>query len=100
LAANINGTIPIFVTDDSSNTEARYRARFYFDPNAVVMANNDNFTRFYGYQGTSTASMQIQLRRAASITLTLEKLLLGDVQGAALNMPTIRSAVVTVRNIG
>ncbi|HET6595245.1 MAG TPA: hypothetical protein VFG81_06460 [Anaerolineales bacterium] len=52
----------IFVTDDTPNAEARYRARFYFDPNSISMANGDNHYIFQGYTGASTAVLRIQFR--------------------------------------
>jgi hypothetical protein len=32
---------PLFVRDDTPQNETRYRARFYFDPNSITMANGD-----------------------------------------------------------
>ncbi len=52
----------IFVTDDTPNAEPRYRARFYFDPNSISMANGDNHYIFQGYAGTSTVVMRLQFR--------------------------------------
>jgi len=52
----------IYVTDDTPNAEPRYRARFYFDPNSIAMANNDAHFLFYGYAGTSTAVLRVELR--------------------------------------
>jgi hypothetical protein len=63
MQAVIDDTTAIYVTDDTPNAEPRYRARFMFDPNGVTMANNDNFSLFYGFQGTATAMLQVQLRR-------------------------------------
>jgi hypothetical protein len=63
LQAVINDATPLYVGDDTPVAEPRYRARFYFDPNSVTMANNDNFSIFYGLQGTATSILQIQLRR-------------------------------------
>jgi hypothetical protein len=64
MQAVIDDTTAIYVTDDSPNLEARYRARFLFDPNSVVMASGDNFSFFFGFQGTSTGIVQAQLRRS------------------------------------
>jgi len=59
----LDDTNPIHVTDDRPNAEPRYRARFYFDPNGVVMANATAHYLFYGYSGTSTVVLRLELRR-------------------------------------
>ena len=41
LAARIDNTTVMYVLDNSPTNEARYRARFYFDPNAITMASGD-----------------------------------------------------------
>jgi hypothetical protein len=63
LQAVIDDNILIYVTDDTPNAEARYRARFYFDPNSIAMANNDAHYVFYGYSGASTVVLRVELRR-------------------------------------
>jgi hypothetical protein len=65
LNALINDNNPIFVTDDSPNAEQRYRARFYFDPNSITMANNDAHFIFMGYAGNSKSILQIQFRQSS-----------------------------------
>jgi hypothetical protein len=67
LRAVINNTTAIYVTDDTPNAESRYRARFYFDPNSITMANGNTHTIFYGYQGTSTAILQVEFRRSSGV---------------------------------
>jgi uncharacterized repeat protein (TIGR01451 family) len=62
--ALINDNVAMFVTDDRPNAEPRYRARFYFDPNGIVMANGDAHYLFYGYQGTTQVVVRVELRRA------------------------------------
>ena len=57
----------IYVTDDSPNAEARYRARFYFDPNTIAMTNGDTHYIFYGYHGASAVVVRVQLRRSAGV---------------------------------
>jgi hypothetical protein len=54
----------IFVTDDSPQAEPRYRARFYFDPNSITMANGNAHYIFYGYTGTSTEVLRVGFRRS------------------------------------
>ena len=61
--ALLNDNIAMFVTDDRPNAEARYRARFYFDPNGIVMANGDTHYLFYGYQGTTQVVLRVEFRR-------------------------------------
>jgi hypothetical protein len=36
------------------------RARFYFDPNSITMANNTAHYLFYGYTGTSTVVLRVE----------------------------------------
>jgi hypothetical protein len=52
----------IYVTDDSPNSEPRYRARFYFDPNSIAMASGDNHRIIVAYAGTSTAVIRCEFR--------------------------------------
>ena len=42
--------------------EPRYRARFYFDPNSIPMANGNTHYIFYGYSGASTVVLRIEFR--------------------------------------
>lgn len=65
LQANINDTTKLYVQDDSPNLESRYRARFYFDPNSITMANGNVHTIFIGYSGASKAVLQVDLRYSA-----------------------------------
>jgi len=62
LQAVINDNNAIYLTDDTPNAESRYRALFYFDPNTISMASNDAHYLFYGYTGTSTVVLRIELR--------------------------------------
>ena len=67
LRAVINNTGSIYVADDTPNSEARYRARFYFDPNSITMSNGNAHYLFYGYTGTSTDILRIEFRRSSSL---------------------------------
>jgi hypothetical protein len=49
----IDDTIANYVTDGTPGGEPRYRARFYFDPNSITMADTNAHALFYGYSGTS-----------------------------------------------
>ncbi len=62
LQAVINANTAMYVTDDRPNTEPRYRARFHFDPNSMSMANADIHYIFYGYSGTTTVVLRMELR--------------------------------------
>ena len=62
LQAVIDDNNAIYLTDLSPEAEPRYRARFYFDPNSIGMANNDRHLIFTGYQGASTMILQFELR--------------------------------------
>src|SRR5687767_2522741 len=50
MRAQINSTTSMDVMDDKPTLETRYRARFYFDPNSIVMASGDTHTIFQGYK--------------------------------------------------
>lgn len=65
MQALINDSNTLYVTDDTPNAEPRYRARFYFDPNTIAMANNDAHIMFYGYTGTSTTMLRIEFRSSS-----------------------------------
>ncbi len=62
MQALINDNTAIYLIDESPASEAHYRARFYFDPNSIVMASSDNHFIFYGYSGTSKIVTRIQFR--------------------------------------
>jgi chitodextrinase len=59
--AVINDNNAIYLTDNTPNAEPRYRARFYFDPNSIVMADRDSHYLFYGYTG-ATSVLRVELR--------------------------------------
>jgi hypothetical protein len=63
LQAVIDDNNPIYVFDESPNAEPRYRVRFYFDPNTMVMAEKDSFYLLYGYSDSSTLGLRIEFRR-------------------------------------
>jgi hypothetical protein len=50
LQALINDNNSLYVADDTPITEARYRARFYYDPNSITMASGNAHYIFYGYR--------------------------------------------------
>jgi hypothetical protein len=62
LQALINDNNAIYVTDETPNAEPRYRARFYFDPNSISMADRESFYLLNAQSGTSTAVLRIEIR--------------------------------------
>jgi PKD repeat protein len=52
----------IYVCDNRPNTEPHYRARFYFDPNSIKIANGNAHHIFYGYSGTSKVVLRVEFR--------------------------------------
>jgi chitodextrinase len=65
--AVINDNNAIYMTDNTPNAEPRYRARFYFDPNSIVMADRDSHYLLYGYTGTTTQVLRIEFRNFKGI---------------------------------
>ena len=63
LAAAITTNTGMYLTDQRPVAEPRYRARFYFDPNAILMTNGNAHFLFYGYQGTTSVVLRIEFRR-------------------------------------
>ena len=62
LQVRIGDNHPIYVGDNSPNAARHYRARFYFDPNSIIMVNNDAHYLFYGYTGTSAVVLRVEFR--------------------------------------
>lgn len=56
MQALLDDITSIYVTDEWPDAEVSYRARFYFDPNSITMANNNSHYIFYGYHVTSGSS--------------------------------------------
>ncbi len=65
MQAVINDTTSLYVRDDTPNAETRYRARFYFDPNGIVMTSGDGHTILEAYQG-ATVVLHVQFRWSTS----------------------------------
>jgi hypothetical protein len=63
LQALINDNNAIYVTDNTPNAEPRYRARFYFDPNSILMADKDAHYLLYGYADAVTPVLRVELRK-------------------------------------
>jgi hypothetical protein len=67
LQVSITSNTATYLTDDYPSAEPRYRARFYFDPNSISMANGDAHYIFYGYSGATTVVLRIEFRRSSSL---------------------------------
>lgn len=65
MQAVIDDTNTIYVTDDQPNAESHYRARFYFDPNSILMTSGDTHFIFKGFVGTSTEVLRMEFRQSA-----------------------------------
>lgn len=62
MIALIDDNNRIYIVEESPFMETRYRARFYFDPNTITMANNNAHYIFYGYGASETLIVRIELR--------------------------------------
>ncbi len=65
LQAVIDDNNSMYLTDDRPIAEARYRARFYFDPNSISMASGDAHFIFKGFMGTSTEVLRMEFGQSA-----------------------------------
>ena len=62
MQALINDTIAILLKDDSPTDATHYRARFYFDPNSLVMSDGNEHSIFSGKDNlTSTELFTVRL---------------------------------------
>jgi hypothetical protein len=52
----------LYVTDETPNTESRYRARFYFDPNSISMVSGNAHYLFTGVLGTTREVVRLNFR--------------------------------------
>ena len=66
MAALIDNTTAMYVRDNTPVNEPRYRARFYFDPNSITMANG-NTHRIMVARNTSADVIRIEFRRNAGV---------------------------------
>lgn len=64
LQAVISNTTAMYVQDRSAKSEPRYRARFYFNPNGITMADGDMHTIFYGFS-SGVSVLRIDFRNNA-----------------------------------
>jgi YD repeat-containing protein len=66
LQVSITDTTARYLTENEPKAESRYRARFYFDPNAITMANNDLHVIFNGYNAGGSNVVRVDFRRSSS----------------------------------
>jgi hypothetical protein len=62
----INDTTTLYVTDNTPNAEARYRARFYFNPNSISMATGNYTYLLAGRDPSNTVILQVQFSRSSA----------------------------------
>ena len=56
----------LYVTDLSLQDESLYRARFYFNPNSIPMANGNEHVIFQALDGNETPFMRVLFGRTAN----------------------------------
>jgi hypothetical protein len=54
-----NGAMPRYVRDDTANRESLYQARFFFNPNAVVIQDGSALDIFTGYDNSSGSPAEV-----------------------------------------
>jgi len=59
MAATIDDTTAMWVRSDTPANEPRYRARFYFDPNGITMANGNTFRIMVARSGNINAGVEV-----------------------------------------
>ena len=57
LRVNIVNNTSMYLTDNTPNAETHYRARFYFDPNSIVMTSGDAHNIFYAYSSSLSTAL-------------------------------------------
>lgn len=62
----INDNTAVYLRSDTPVNEARYRVRFYVDPNTVTMASSNQFTMLRGFNAAGTSVVEIEMRRTTT----------------------------------
>ncbi len=62
LQVRIDDNTPTYLVDNTPNAEARYRARFYFDPNSITMANGDMHYIFTAFDNAGKDPFDLYFR--------------------------------------
>jgi hypothetical protein len=60
MAAAISNNSIMYISDNSPNNETRYRARFYFNPNSIVMAKGNSNFIMAGMTSTGSVAVRIE----------------------------------------
>lgn len=63
LLANFDDNAAIYVADNLSPAEPRYRVRFLVHTNGVAMAPNESFMLFEGYTSANLSILRVEVRR-------------------------------------
>jgi hypothetical protein len=66
MRAVINDNTSLFVTDDAPSAEPRYRARFYFNPNAIAMAGGDDVFILQSRNAAGAVVVRLNIRLVGS----------------------------------
>jgi hypothetical protein len=66
LQAAFTSTTAMYVRDDSPTGATRYRARFYFNPNSIAMANGDYTYLLQGHDASNKVILFIQFYRSSA----------------------------------
>jgi hypothetical protein len=66
MQAGINSNTSIYVVDTSPVNEARYRARFYFNPNSITMTNGNAHYLLYGLTGTEAVTLRVEFGKSST----------------------------------
>jgi PKD repeat protein len=61
MQAVMDDNAPLYAQDNHPSAEAHYRARFYFDPNSLPMANGNGQYLFAGYSGSMADVFSVHL---------------------------------------
>jgi hypothetical protein len=82
LSALLDNVTEMYVADLNPANEARYRSRFYFDPNGITMANGDSFSIFSG-RDASNSIFNIQLGYSSSTGYRVRTVIYDDAQASS-----------------
>jgi hypothetical protein len=66
LAVNIADNTPAYLVDESPSAESRYRARFYFDPNSILMNAGEGHNLFVVQQSPTSTVFWMQFLKFSS----------------------------------
>jgi hypothetical protein len=81
LQAVVDDTAALYVQDDALNAEARYRARFYFDPNSFdpgEAAGKLRVRLLLAFNGANQRIITLVLRRQAGVYAVMGRVRLDD----------------------